>query len=81
MVSIFFIDLIMSGAPGPYAIALCSYPEDPNLDDMCYVLKTISYGYDSGAQAFMAIPDIAKEGKYSQDDLVVYKWIDKDSND
>ena len=72
----------MSGAGfGNYAIAILSNPEGSEVeDDMNFILRTVSYGYDTGAEAYRYIPEIAKESNYKIDDLVVYKLIDKDND-
>ena len=76
-----FLIFIMSGSGfGNYAIAILSYPEGSEVeDDMNFILRTVSYGYDTGSEAYSYIPEIAKEGNYKIDDLVVYKLIDKDN--
>lgn len=59
--------------PGPYAI----YAFTPD-DSDGGIFHTLSWGYDTAADAFNALPQIAATNQAAEHDCVVLRLIDRD---
>jgi len=64
--------------PGPYSICRISFPDEDS-DSATY--ETIKYGYDTASEAFRDIPTVAQEEDVPAEDLVVIKFVERESFD
>ena len=56
--------------PGPFSVCRCDIVDEDS-DTVAYY--TLAYGFDSLAQAQLAIPRLAKENRVSEDELCVVR--------
>jgi len=59
--------------PGPYSLCEVSFKDE---ETDCPTYTTLSWGYDTAAQAYAARPKIAEENEVPEESICVIRVID-----